>query len=191
MKQLYIILISCCLILSGVSCNGDSEVETTDTIPEVMPEVPRLMMQPGNEFLLTPVGHLTEEYRTPEHLDREAVRSFIFVQSTDSISVMREYQQGKLFRLSLDEDLQITAQINRNQAMGERIRNLSASILDPYEGVVTLALEEARMTGNIDLVIENRLFHLRYDSLSGLHYLAEIEREKLDVIEGDDPFEFE
>lgn len=149
------------------------------------------MMQHGNEFLLTPVGHITEEYSTPEHLDRETVRSFIFVQSTDSISVMRDYQQGRLFRLSLDEDLQITAQINRNQAMGERIRNLSASIMDPYEGVVTLAIEEDRMTGNIDLVSENRLFHLRYDSLSGLHYLAEIDREKLDVIEGDDPLEFD
>lgn len=75
--------------------------------------------------------------------------------------------------------------------MGEIIRNLFASIMDPYEGVVTLALEEKRMTGNIDLVSKNRLFYLRYDSLSGLHYLAEIDRTKLDVIEGDDPLEFE
>ncbi len=191
MKHLFILLISCCFVFSAVSCNGDSEVETADTTSREVPEIPRLMMQHGNEFLLTPVGHITEEYNTPEHLDRETVRSFIFVQPTDSISVMREYQQGRLFRISLDEDLQITAQINRNQAMGERIRNLSASIMDPYEGVVTLALEEDRMTGNIDLVSENRLFHLRYDSLSGLHYLAEIDREKLDVIEGDDPLEFE
>lgn len=173
-----------------VSCSGEAEVDDVEAVLDTT-EVPRLMMQPGAEFLLNPIGHLTEDYRTPEHLGRESAMSFIFVQPTDSISVMREYEQGRVVRLSLDEDLEISARINRNQAMGERIRNLTASILDPYEGVITLALEESRMTGNIDLVSENRLFHLRYDSLSGLHYLAEIDREKLDVVEGDDPLEFE
>lgn len=190
MKQIYFSLFIIFGLILMVSCNGEPEAGDVEVMQDTT-EVPRLMMQPGNEFLLTPIGHLTEEYRTPEHLDRESVRSFIFVQSTDSISVMREYEQGRIVQLSLDEDLEISARINRNQAMGERIRNLTASILDPYEGVITLALEEDRMTGNIDLVSENRLFHLRYDSLSGLHYLAEIDREKLDVVEGDDPLEFE
>jgi hypothetical protein len=190
MKQAFVtffIVIGC--MLMG-SCNGEPETGEVEMMQDTT-EVPRLMMQPGNEFLLIPIGHLTEDYSTPEHLDRKAALSFIFVQSSDSISVMRDYEQGRILQLSLDEDLEISARINRNQAMGERIRNLTASILDPHEGVITLALEEDRMTGNIDLVSENRLFHLRFDSLSGLHYLAEIDREKLDVIEGDDPLEFE
>jgi len=198
MKQTYNLLIMISLMLLTISCNGNTEAEEVDAyeVEDVDTaqhdsEIPRLMMQPGNEFLLTPIGHLTDEFSTPEHLDREAARSFIFVQTTDSINVMREYEEGRVLKLSLDEDLEISARINRNQAMGERIRNLTASILDPYEGVITLALEEDRMTGNIDLVSENRLFHLRFDSLSGLHYLAEIDREKLDVIEGEDPLEFD
>lgn len=175
----------------AVSCNGDSDMESADNVPEQLSDVPRLMMQPGDDFLLTPVGHLTEGYRTPEHLDRESVISFIFVQPSDSIQVMRRYEQGRIVELSLDENLSLSARINRNQAMGEIIRNISASILAPYDGVITLSLEEDRMTGNIDLVSENRLFHLRYDSFSELHYLAEIDRSKLDVIEGSDPLDID
>jgi len=190
MKHAYYCLSIIFVLMFIASCNGREEAEEVEAVHDT-PEVPRLMMQPGDEYLLTPIGHLTEDFTTPEHLGRESAKSFIFVQSTDSISVMREYERGRVVKLSLDEDLEISARINRNQAMGERIRNLTATILDPYEGVITLALEEDRMTGNIDLVSENRLFHLRYDSLSGLHYLAEIDRAKLDVIEGDGPLEFE
>jgi len=175
----------------AVSCSEEPESVTAETQQfeqgEMVSELPRLMMQHRTENLLTPVGHLTDEFKTPDHVDPDAVRAFIFVQPNDSLDQIRQYERGRIVEFSLDEDLIISAKINRNQAMGQRIRNLTATIQEPYNGVITLSVDGNSMTGNIDLVSENRLFHLRYDSLSDLHYLAEIDREKLDVIEGDGP----
>jgi len=192
MKDLLLLLLFAgVLLIYGCSEETPYEHETgAEEIPAEIQDLPRLMMQPGNDFLLIPSGHITEEHSTPEHLDRESARSFIFVQPNDSLSSIRAYERGRILELSLDVDLTISARINRNQAVGERIRNLSATILEPYEGVLTLSVEENQMTGNIDLVSENRLFHLRYDSLSGMHYLAEIDRSRLDVQEGSGPLEF-
>ncbi|REL24162.1 hypothetical protein DYD21_19475 [Rhodohalobacter sp. SW132] len=193
MKQILQLLLVLLISLSVFSCSDEpqrSEVESQEFEQNhVIKDLPRLMMQSGTEFLFIPVGHLTEEFRTPEHIDRDAVRSFIFVQPNDSLDQIRQYESGRVVELSLDEDLRISARINRNQAMGQRIRNLSATIQEPYEGVITLSVDSTRITGNIDLVSENRLFHLRYDSLSDLHYLAEIDREKLDVMDGDGPLQ--
>lgn len=152
--------------------------------------LPRLMMEQADSVFFTPVGHLTDGYQSPEHLNQNAALAFIFVEPADSWSSIRNYSTGDTLDFSLDDDLTISARINRNQAMGERIRNLTATILAPYEGFITLSVNEETMTGNIDLVSENRLFHIRYDSRSGLHYLAEIDRSKLDVQQGSEPLEY-
>ncbi len=193
MNRLLAIVLIIGFVLLAFSCgeeSGSGEA-VSEITAEDLSEIPRLNIQPGENYLLTPVGHLTEEYETPDHIDKEALRSFIFVQPGDSLNAVRQFESGRIVEFSLDQDLTITARINRNQAMGQRIRNLTASILEPHAGVVTLSIDQDRMTGNIDLVSENRLFHLRYDSLSGLHYLAEIDRSRLDVQEGDDPLEIE
>lgn len=173
------------------SCGNDRENPSMQTDGDEQTTVPRLMMEPADSVFFIPVGHLTDGYQPPEHLDQNAALSFIFVEPVDSWSSIRNYSAGSILHFSLDEDLTISARINRNQAIGERIRNLTTTILAPYDGVVTLSVNEETMTGNIDLVSENRLFHVRYDSLSGLHYLAEIDRSKLDVQQGSEPLEFE
>lgn len=174
-----------------LGCGNDRENPSLQADGDEQSMLPRLMMQPADSLFFTPVGHLTDGYQSPEHLDRYAALSFIFIEPTDSWSIIRNYSTGSILHFSLDDDLTISARINRNQAIGERIRNLTATILDPYDGVVTLSVNEDKMTGNIDLVSENRLFHVRYDSLSDLHYLAEIDRSKLDVQEGSEPLQFE
>lgn len=174
-----------------IGCGNDRKNASIQTDGDEQTMLPRLMMQPADSVFFTPVGHLTDGYQSPEHLDHNAALSFIFVEPADSLSSIRGYSTGSILHFSLDDDLTISARINRNQAIGERIRNLTATILDPYDGVVTLSVNEETMTGNIDLVSENRLFHVRYDSLSGLHYLAEIDRSKLDVQKGSEPLEFE
>lgn len=193
MNRLLQTVLICGFVFLAFSCGDETDrrVADSEVAADDLSEIPRLNMQPGNGFLLTPVGHLTEDYETPDHIDKEALRSFIFVQPGDSLNAVRQFDRGHIVEFSLDEDLTISARINRNQAMGQRIRNLTASILEPYGGVVTLSIDQDRMTGNIDLVSENRLFHLRYDSLSGLHYLAEIDRSRLDVQEGADPLEID
>lgn len=171
-------------------CTGDAPPEQETEPPvEELADLPRLMVQPADSLLFQPVGHITEGYRTPRHLDRDAAHSFIFVEPTDSISTIRNYGQGDVLSFSLGEDLLISAIINRSQAIGERIRNLTATVEEPYDGVVTLSVSDTTITGNIDLVSQNRLFHIRYDSLSGLHYIADIDRSKLDVSDGSDPLE--
>lgn len=173
------------------SCASDRENPSMQTEGDEQTMVPRLMMKPADSLFFTPVGHLTDGYQSPEHLDHNAALSFIFVEPADSWSSIRNYSTGATLDFSLDDDLTISARINRNQAIGERIRNLTATILEPHDGVVTLSVNEDTMTGNIDLVSENRLFHIRYDSRNGLHYLAEIDRSKLDVQQGSEPLEFE
>lgn len=193
MKQLSIYLTALCfvtaLLFSG--CGDNQQQSSAQTENQEISELPRLMIQISDSLFFTPAGHLTDGYQTPEHLDRGAVQSFIFVEPTNEWSTIRNYQSGSVLNFSLDKDLTIAARINRNQSVGEEIRNLTASILEPHEGVVTLSVEKERLTGNIDLVSSNRLFHIRYDSLSGKHYIAEIDREKLDVQEGSQPLDFD
>ncbi|MGM0460207.1 MAG: hypothetical protein ACQERO_12750 [Bacteroidota bacterium] len=177
------------VMILWVGCSGREGEQETETPAGEIAEFPRLMIQPGDTLFFRPIGHITDGYQTPRHLEKEAVHSFIFVEPADSISNIRNYESGKTLNFSLGEDLMISAKINRNQAIGERIRNLTATVKEPYEGVVTLSVNDTTITGNIDLVSQNRLFHIRYDSISGLHYVADIDRSKLDVMQGSDPLE--
>lgn len=167
------------------SCSEGQE-ENIDQDPDSSSRTPTLAMQTGVDNLLMPVPNQTSDSAAaePAGMDGEAVLSYVYVEPSDSLAALRQYREGEVITLSLDQDLSISARINRNQAVGEHIRNLTASILDPHEGAVTLSIDRKSMTGNIDLLSENRLFHIRYDSLSGTHYVAEIDRDKLDVIEG-------
>ncbi|NBC27513.1 MAG: hypothetical protein GVY08_11675 [Bacteroidetes bacterium] len=172
------------------SCSEGQE-ENVDQDPGSSSITPTLAMQTGVDNLLMPVPNQTSDSAAaePAGMDRQAVLSYVYVEPSDSLGALRQYREGEVITLSLDQDLSISARINRNQALGEHIRNLTASILDPHEGAVTLSIDRKSMTGNIDLLSENRLFHIRYDSLSGTHYVAEIDRNKLDVIEGSEAIE--
>ncbi|NBC26999.1 MAG: hypothetical protein GVY08_09065 [Bacteroidetes bacterium] len=172
------------------SCS-ESQEENVDQDPDSSVRTPTLAMQTGVDNLLMPVPNQTSDSAAaePAGMDREAVLSYVYVEPSDSLGALRQYRKGEVITLSLDQDLSISARINRNQALGEHIRNLTASILDPHEGAVTLSIDRKSMTGTIDLLSENRLFHIRYDSLSGTHYVAEIDRDKLDVIEGSEAIE--
>lgn len=152
-------------------------------------EIPHLSIESGEQYFLQPAGHLTDANKIPGNMDRDTVHSFIFVQLKDSLQRIRQYQRGNTIEISLNNKLSITARINRNQAVGRQIRNLTATIIEPHRGVLTLSVADNSITGNIDLLSEDRLFHIRFDPVSGLHYLAEINREKLDVIEGSEPLE--
>jgi len=178
-------------ILALIYSCSEGQDENVEPDPGSTPGIPELAMQPGDDHLLTPVPNPASDSAAtePGGMDREAVLSYVYVAPSDSLRALRQYREGEVITLSLDQDLSIAARINRNQAFGEQIRNLTATILDPHEGVVTLSIDRESMTGNIDLVSENRLFHIRYDSLSGTHYVAEIDRDKLDVIEGSQAIE--
>lgn len=184
-KKLAFLLLSA----SVLSCAGETEREIADSPGGDNPEIPRLMIQSGTDYLLRPVGELTENHKSPEHVDDESVIKFTFVEPAKNFEEIKSFDSGQIIYFSLDEDLSISAELNRNQAIGTDIRSLTASILDPYNGVITLSVHNTHISGNIDLVSENRLFHLRYDSLNQLHYLAEIDRSKLDVQEGAEPLE--
>lgn len=189
MKQHPVMLIFLFLSALVLSCGGETEQEVTGSPGDDNPEVPHLMIQSGTDYLLRPVGELTEDHKYPEHVDDESVMKFTFVEPAISYEEIKSFDSGQIIHFSLDEDLSISAELNRNQAIGTDIRSLTASILDPYNGVITLSVHTNRLSGNIDLVSENRLFHLRYDSLNQLHYLAEIDRSKLDVQESAEPLE--
>jgi len=189
MKQVSFYAAVLCLTLFLNSCGENSDTSQPEESLEDLSAIPTLELRQGDNDLLTQANQPRNEDIRPENMDLNSVLSYVFVEPADSLSVMRQYQKGDMIHLSLGGELNISAQINRNQESGENIRNLSAAIQEPHSGVVTISVGQNSMTGNIDLASENRLFHIRYDSVSGKHYLAEIDREKLDVMEGSEPLD--
>lgn len=176
--------------LSIGGCGSGQEQPSAQATQEGLTSLPYLRIQPGDSLFFIKAGPGNDNLSSPESADDTPIKAFSFIEPGQPLDSIKTYRQGKLIHLSLDENLTITARINRNQPIGDTIRTLTGPILDPYTGSVILSIGEEAVTGSVDLISENRLFYIRYDRSSGRHYLAEIDRSKLDVLEGSEPLEY-
>lgn len=184
------VLLLMLLLLANCGGAGEAPRVSEEVHGSVSDIIPRLQMERGSHYLLQPAGHPEDSLKIPENLEKEAIRSYVFVRPGVSTMQISRFQPGKVLAISLDDGLDIRVRINRNQAIGQRIRNLTGTIAEPHSGILTLSVTDSSMTGNIDLLSESKLYYIRYDSKSGLHYLAEIDRDKLDVLKGSEPLKY-
>lgn len=194
MKHVFFSLISASILIAGFligGCNSgtDQPSNQADTDEIEVSSLPELMVQMSDSLLFIRANPSDQAITFQNTPDTEPFIAFSIIDLTKPIREIKTYGQGSELHLSLDENLTVTARINRNQPIGENIRTLTGPLLNPHTGYVTLAVNEKSVTGTIDLLSENRLFYIRYNSASGFHYLAEIDRTKLDIQEGSQPLE--
>jgi len=165
--------------------NGSSSMNMNETASPAL-----LQIQPADSLLFSPSGTIDSSFVWPADLNDSLVTAFSFIRPSESTDAIKTFTPGTLIHISLDDNLTISVEVKRNQAIGDETRSITGTIQAPHSGSFTLSVRPEMLGGTINLLSENRLFYIRYDQESGRHYLAEINRNMLDVQEGSEPLEY-
>ena len=165
--------------------NGSSSMNMNETASPAL-----LQIQPADSLLFSPSGTIDSSFVWPADLNDSLVTAFSFIRPLESTDAIKTFTPGTLIHISLDDNLTISVEVKRNQAIGDETRSITGTIQAPHSGSFTLSVRPEMLGGTINLLSENRLFYIRYDQQSGRHFLAEINRDMLDVQEGSEPLEY-
>ena len=165
--------------------NGSSSMNMNETASPAL-----LQIQPADSLLFSPSGTIDSSFVWPSDLNASLVTAFSFIRPSESTDAIKTFTPGTLIHISLDDNLTISVEVKRNQAIGDETRSITGTIQAPHSGSFTLSVRPEMLGGTINVLSENRLFYIRYDQESGRHYLAEINRNMLDVQEGSEPLEY-
>jgi len=165
--------------------NGSSSMNMNETASPAL-----LQIQPADSLLFSPSGTIDSSFVWPADLNDSLVTAFSFIRPSESTDAIKTFTPGTLIHISLDDNLTISVEVKRNQAIGDETRSITGTIQAPHSGSFTLSVRPEMLGGTINVLSENRLFYIRYDQESGRHYLAEINRNMLDVQEGSEPLEY-
>jgi len=165
--------------------NGSSSMNMNETASPAL-----LQIQPADSLLFSPSGTIDSSFVWPADLNDSLVTAFSFIRPSESTDAIKTFTPGTLIHISLDDNLTISVEVKRNQAIGDETRSITGTIQAPHSGSFTLSVRPEMLGGTINVLSENRLFYIRYDQQSGRHYLAEINRDMLDVQEGSEPLEY-
>lgn len=187
MKRIFEVIFLLSFIGMGLfSCSNQTE-ENAEAENDVVLEIPMLTPVSGDEALFSPSEPTASvDFSTKEN--REAIIAYTLVQLQGNITNLQRDDQ---FQIHLDSNLSVTAVVRRNEEQVSGIQSLSANLQEPHTGNVTVTIRDGKMTGFMDVLSENRLFHIQYDERNSMHFLAEIDRNKLDIQEGSEPLEMD
>ena len=182
-----IALFAASLILGGCS-NGSGDLSDISE-KNTFQSPSELRIDSADSLLFTAVQATDRSIQWPADMSDSLVVGYSFVELASEPNEVSSFTPGTLIHLSLDENLTVTARVNRNQAVGDNTRSVTGSLQSPHTGDITFAVNQNHVTGTVNLYDANRLFYIRYDQESNRHYIAEINRDKLDVMEGSQPLE--
>ena len=174
------------ILFMGISCADNGE-RTEQAEERDVAEVAVFDMDRNENSLFLPSERTIEPEQLPRELSHESVIAYRLVDSNVELQPLKELQQGDTIKITLTEGLVVEAQIVRNREQVTGITGITAEIVDPHSGFLSLTVQNGIVTGNIDLLSEKKLFHLRYDRETDQHYMAKIDRDKLDVIPESEP----
>lgn len=176
-KFILTVLVFTLSLFTITSCAGEEEGAGTEEV-----EAAILEMEHNSQSILIPQSAEEPEARLPRELQHESVMAYRYVNQNEEQPKAADLRSGDTFMLALTGDLSVEASVVRSGEQVPGVRGITAEVKDPHSGFISFTAQDGRLTGNIDLLSVNRLFHLRYDRLNEMHYLAEIDREKLDIM---------
>ncbi len=162
------------LLMTVISGCGDGK--KTDANP-----AKELKIESEGEYLFLKVDDPASG--TAEPLNDEKVIAYSYVNTGIPLEKILQLQEGDTLSLSLDENLVIEAKIQRVQNILE-IHSISAKVEGEEDGQLVLTVEDKKMRGSVSLFKSSRYFQIRYHSGADSHYIAELDREKMDVLPG-------
>lgn len=181
-KFILTVLVLSFSFFSITSCAGEEEGAEAEEI-----EATVFDMEHDSDSILLPYSADEPEARLPRELQHVSIIAYRYVNLNEELPRLSELSSGDTFTLSLADELKVEASIVRSGEQVPGVRSITAEVQDPHRGFISLTAQDDRLTGNIDLLSVNRLFHLRYDRLNEMHYLAEIDRDKMDIMPGSPP----
>ena len=182
-----IALLAASLMLGGCSNGSGDSSNISETNSFVSPS--ELNIQSSDSLLFTGIQAADRSIQWPADMSDSLVIGYSFVEPVNEPGVIGSFTPGTLIHLSLDENLTVSALVNRNQAVSDNTQSITGSVQSPHTGDITLTVNQNRVTDTVNLYDTNRLFYIRYDQESDRHYIAEINPERLDVVEGSQPLE--
>lgn len=168
-------------------CGNNSDQPSYQLNEHGMTGPAQLNIQSGDSLFLASADFPDAKLQLPADMSDSLIVAYSFVEPAESPDNIKTFTPGKMIHFSVDKNLTITVRINRNLPVGDTVQSLTGTIQDPHTGTITLSVNQNMLSGTIDVLSENRLFYLRYDRQSGRHYVAEIDRTKLDQEEGSQP----
>ncbi len=115
----------------------------------------------------------------------------------DQASVFVEVDTEALSNSSSGDDIQIelsdgttyTLQISRIEETMPGIISISAFVNDQETGQATLILQNGRLNGTVQMFNERMTYKLGFEDYTNKHFLAPVNPEEKDVIQGAEPLE--
>lgn len=104
------------------------------------------------------------------------------------MSVVNSIKKGGSFVIrKADGEEVFNLQVRRVQQTIPGITSISANIEDQGPGLASLLLRDGQLTGIMDLYKQKVRYRVGYDSVAGAHYVQEMLKEEMDVIQGSAP----
>lgn len=122
------------------------------------------------------------------HLTNESAKTdttFVEIDAKD----LENLNKGDEMKIYADGDsaISFTLNIRRVDEAIKGIRSISAYVDDSETSQAALILREGKLTGRIDLFSRDKRYRLAYDTTSGRHFLQEVHKDSLDILEDSEP----
>jgi len=175
-STLYLIQLNILLfVISFYGC-GDTKNESDS--------IKKLQIETEGEYLFLQTDDPLSG--TAEPLKDDKVIAYSYVKPGITLEQLLQLQNGDSLSLSLDENLTVDARVQRVQEILE-IYSITALIAGEGSGQLVLTVEDNKIRGSVTLFNPLRYFQIRYHSGADLHYIAELDREKMDILPGSSP----
>lgn len=145
----------------------------------------------GIFFTAVACGSPEKEKSTPETgaadiTEQQLKADHMYVEVTPSD--LGEVKQGDEISLAAeDTSMSFTLTIRRVSEAVKGIKSISAFVDDSETGQAALIFRDGRLSGQIDIFAEDVRYSVAYDSAQGAHYLQQVNKDSLDVMEGSKP----
>ncbi len=104
------------------------------------------------------------------------------------MNVVNSIKKGGSFVIRKEEGgEEFNLQVRRVQQTIPGITSISANIEDQGTGLASLLLRDGQLTGIMDLYKQKVRYRVGYDSVAGAHYVQEMLKEEMDVLQGSEP----
>lgn len=104
------------------------------------------------------------------------------------MSVVSSAKKGDSFTITKADGSRVfNLEVRRSQETIPGITSISANIEDRGTGLASLLLRDGKLSGLMDLYKERTRYRVGYDLVKGAHYVQEMPKEEMDVIQGSEP----
>jgi|AntRauTorcE11897_2_1112592.scaffolds.fasta_scaffold00181_16 PBP1b-binding outer membrane lipoprotein LpoB len=119
-----------------------------------------------------------------QQIEDVQVEKLYFDLDIDSVKTLT---QGEVFEVFVSDSMDYKLTVRKIQKTVPGLISVAANIEDRETGLASIIIRDNRASGSFELYKDNKLFQIRYDSLESRHYLEEIDKSNMDILDGSAP----